>query len=332
LTPAGRAAVADELARCPRARVTRVLRALRVPASVWYHRPVAERKSPGPKRKPIPEEVRERIKQLARLYPWWGYQRIAVIARREGLRIGNKRVYQIFKEENLLQRPRVRAAEVYQTARLFELLPSRVNDLWQADVTFVHVPGHGWWYAVTVIDYYSRFLLACHFTPSYRAADVTAALDLAREEAERHHGPLVKSPFLVTDNGPSFLAKRFRRHIDGDYAHVRINYRTPTQLGLLERFHQTLKSEEVYWHLYQNPAEARERLAAFRERYNTIRPHWALRPEEGGDPLTPHDVYVSGSVTTLPAWQTWAKAARAKLDAMIAGAHTPQSATTPLAA
>jgi len=51
-----------------------------------------------------------------------------------------------------------------------------------------------------------------------------AALDAARTEAERLHGPLAKSPFLVTDNGSSFLARAFRRHIDGDYAHVRIGY------------------------------------------------------------------------------------------------------------
>ena len=175
-------------------------------------------------------------------------------------------------------------------------------------------------------------LAPCHFTPSYRAADVALALDCAREEAELHHGPLAKTPFLVTDNGSSFLAKRFQRHIDGHYAHVRINYRTPTQLGLLERFHQTLKTEEIYWHLYQSPAEARERLEAFRKRYNTIRPHWALQPEGGGDPLTPHDVYVHGRATTLPAWQTWARAARAKLDAMIADAHPPQPTTIALQA
>ena len=96
MTPAGRAAVEGELARHPEARVTRVLRALRVPTSVWYYRPLEERQKPGPKPKPIPERFRERIKELAGRYPWWGFKRIAVIARREGLRIGNKRVYRIF--------------------------------------------------------------------------------------------------------------------------------------------------------------------------------------------------------------------------------------------
>ena len=196
-------------------------------------------------------------KELAGWYHWLGYKRIAVIARREGLSIGNKRVYQVLKEDVLLQRPWVRAAAVHRAARLFELLPIGPNQLSQSDVTDVHVPGHGWWYAVTVIDDYSRYLLACLCTPSYRAADVTAALDVARQEAERHHGPLVKTPFLVTDNGPWFLTKRFQQHIHGAYAHARINYRTPTQLGLLERFHQTMKTEEVYRHLNQNPAEAR---------------------------------------------------------------------------
>jgi putative transposase len=86
-------------------------------------------------------------------------------------------------------------------------------------VTYLHIPGHGWWYAVTVIDYYSRYLLACHFTAS---GDVAAALDEARAEAERWHGPLVKTPFLVTDNGPSFIARRFQGHIKGRFAHVRI--------------------------------------------------------------------------------------------------------------
>ena len=127
----------------------------------------------------------------------------------------------------------------------------------------------------------------------------------------------------MTDNGPSFLARTFRAYIAEQYAHVRIQYRTPTQLGLLERFHQTLKTEEVYWKLYATPGEARQSLEEFRQRYNTIRPHWALTPAEGGDPVPPREVYVQGRAVQLPKWQGWAKAARKKLAEMTAGAHWP---------
>lgn len=152
-------------------------------------------------------------------------------------------------------------------------------------------------------DYYARYLLACHFTPSYRATELNASLDAARAEAERMHGPLGKSPFLVTHNGSSFLTRAFRRHIDGGYAHVRIGYRTPTQIRLLERFHQTLKTEEVYGKLYASPGGARESLEVFRRRFSEARPHWALVPPEGGDPITPADVYVHAQAIGLPRWQ-----------------------------
>lgn len=307
----------------PQPRLNRVLKALGVGRTAWYERQKGEPKKPGRKPKPVPEELAEAIRALAREFPWWGYKRIAVVARRRGLSVSNKQVYKVMKAAGLLQKRRVRKAELYQAARLFELLPSAPNELWQADVTYLHIPGHGWWYAVTVIDYYSRYLLACHFTPSYRADDVNVALDVARAEAERLHGPLAKPPFLVTDNGPSFLARAFRRHIDGDYAHVRIAYRTPSQLGLLERFHQTLKTEEVYWKLYASPGEARESLEVFRRRYNEVRPHWALIPSDGGDPVTPADVYVHGQAVQLPKWQGWAKAAREKLSKMTENAHFP---------
>jgi putative transposase len=96
---------------------------------------------------------------------------------------------------------------------------------------------------------------------------VIHGLKLAREEAQRIHGPLTKLPFLVTDNGSSFIARRFGAYVKERFLHVRIQYRTPQQLGLLERFHKTLKEEEVYWRLYDSPQHARKCLAEFRERY-----------------------------------------------------------------
>ena len=302
----------------PAPRCTEVLRHVGIATSSWYRPESAERRRPGPASRPIPQELVDAVLTMATDNPWYGYKRIAVMCRRAGhRRVKNRVAYLVMRQHHLLHRKRSRAAEVYQAARLFELLPRQPNDLWQMDVTYIHIPGHGWWYAVTVIDYYSRYLLACYLTDSYSALEVAQGLKLARAEAERVHGPLSKRPFLVTDNGPSFVARRFRDFVHEPYSHVRIRYRTPQQLGLLERFHETLKVEEVHWRLYEDPEHARRCLAEFRARYNTSRPHWALVPEGGGDPLVPAEVYVGGRAIAIPRWQDWARAARAKLDALL---------------
>jgi putative transposase len=303
------------------ARLTQVLRALGIPASSWYRQPVPDdqRRRPGPPPKVVEPRIVDVVVKMATENPWYGYQRIAVMCRRLPEAVTDEDAYRVMRAQGLLQkRRRVREPELYQALKLYELLPRRPNDLWQMDVTYVYIPGFGWWYAITVIDYYSRYLLACHLTNSYGAVEAIHALGLARKEAERLHGPLAKAPFLVTDNGSSFIAKRFWTYIQNRYSHVRIQYRTPTQLGLLERFHKTLKLEEVYWRLYDSPSHARECLAEFRQRYNERRPHWALVPESGGDPLVPVEVYTEGMTIRIPKWQAWAKGAKEKLDQMLA--------------
>ena len=309
--------VRQQVARRPPARLKQVVTAVGWPSSSFFRVPKAVRKRSGPQPRPLDPERALAVRQVALDYPWWGYKRIAVVCRRSGLAVSNRFVYLVLKTAGLLQRRRPRSAELYQAARLFELLPSEVNELWQADVTYLHIPGFGWWYAVTVIDYFSRYLLALHLSPSNDAGALMVAVDQAIAEATRLHGPLQRVPILVTDNGSNFLARRFRAHIDGVLCQVRTRYRTPQQLGLLERFHQTLKQEEIYWEIYRSPAEARDRLAAFRRRYNEVRPHWALRPGEGRDPVTPADVYCRGVKVQIPKWQQWAREARAKLDAML---------------
>ena len=142
--------------------------------------------------------------------------------------------------------------------KLDELWPQGPNGLGQMDVTYVHIPGYGWGYAITVIDDDSRSLLACPWTNTYWAWEATQVLDRARREAERIGGPLETMPFLVTDHGPTFMAQRFYPHIQDRYSHVRIPSRTPTPLDLLERFHRTLKAEEIDGRLYENPTHGRQ--------------------------------------------------------------------------
>ena len=80
-----------------------------------------------------------------------------------------------------------------------------------------------------------------------------------------------------------------------------------------------MKEEEIYWRLYENPIHAGECLEEFRQRYNNQRPHWALIPEEGGDPVTPQDVYVHGLAVQIPRWQQWARDAKERLDRSLKG-------------
>jgi transposase InsO family protein len=300
-------------------RVTGVLDALGIARSSWYRKPVPteRRRRPGPAPRPIPDEVVRWVRWMATANPWYGYKRIAVMCRRAGQDVTNRQAYQVMKAFDLLHKPICRVAELHQAAKLFELLPNGPDELWQMDVTYVHIPAFGWRYAITVMDYYSRYLLAAYLTDSYSAGEAIRALSIARGEAERLRGPLSKRPFLVTDNGPSFVARRFGRYLSGVFSHVRIRYRTPAQLGLLERFHRTLKEEELYWRMYDSPAHCRTCLVEFRDRYNRVRPHWALVPEGGGDPATPQDVYVGGVRTRIPRWQPWAREAKAKLDEMM---------------
>jgi transposase InsO family protein len=93
--------------------------------------------------------IRQAIIEMATANPWYGYKRIAVMCRRSGHAVRDRQAYAVMRAENLLQQARPREPELYQAARLFELLPQKPNDLWQMDVTYIHIPGHGWHYAVS---------------------------------------------------------------------------------------------------------------------------------------------------------------------------------------
>ena len=180
----------------PPPRRTSVLRLVGMAPSSWY-RPAREgqRKRPGPAPRPIADEVVQAVVTMATANPWYGYKRIAVMCRRAGQTVKDREAYAVMRDQKLLHRPRPRDAELHQAAKLFELLPQKPNDLWQMDVTYIHIPGCGWWYAVTVIDYYSRYLLACHLTASYSAVETAHALKLRgpRQSAFMARWPSVRS-------------------------------------------------------------------------------------------------------------------------------------------
>src|SRR5262249_57555337 len=138
LTAETRAAIDEEMAAIKsslRLRRTEVLRLVGINLSSWYRRSQdqEQRKRPGPGARAISEEMVQAVVKMATDNPWYGYKCIAVMCRRAGCAVKNREAYLVMRDHRLLQRPKVRAAEVYQAARLFELLPHKPNDLWHID-------------------------------------------------------------------------------------------------------------------------------------------------------------------------------------------------------
>lgn len=124
--------------RGKRARLRGVLLALGIAVSSWYYKP---RTSDGERRvrqpTPTPPEVVAAVVKMATDNPWYGYKRIAVMCRRKKVAVTDRQAYRVMRAHGLLQkRKRSRRAELHQTAKLYELLPSGPNGLWQMDVTY----------------------------------------------------------------------------------------------------------------------------------------------------------------------------------------------------
>ena len=180
--------IKQEQSEFPGARLKPILKWVGIAPSTWYanEEPPLPPKRRGPARRELDPDMRREVVAFATRFPWWGYKRLAVVMRRADITVSTRFVQRVFRAEGLFQTRKATQAELHQARKLFELLPTRPNALWQTDVTYIHIPGEGWWYAVTVIDYYSRYLLAVHFTPSYAALDINEGIDKAYPSDRAH--------------------------------------------------------------------------------------------------------------------------------------------------
>ena len=158
------------------------------------------------------------------------------------------------------------------------------NQLWQSDFTYLKVTGWGWYYLSTVLDDFSRFVVAWKLCATMRAGDVTETLDLALAASGLDQVTVVHRPRLPTDNGSSTIAGDLAEWLkDRGMTHVRGAPRHPQTQGKIERWHQTLKNRILLENHYL-PGALEGQIGAFIERYNHARAH------EGLGNLTPADL------------------------------------------
>ena len=117
------------------------------------------------------------------------------------------------------------------------------NQLWQTDFTYLKVIGWGWFYLSTILDDFSRYIIAWKLCTTMKVGDVTETLDLALQASGLDHVHVVHRPRLLSDNGPSYISANLAEWLDNrNMGHVRGAPCHPQTQGKIERWHQTLKN------------------------------------------------------------------------------------------
>ena len=272
----------------------RTLRELGVPRSTFYawYRRYAEGGEAGLQARGsacrrhwnrIPEKVRQQVVETALAHTELSPRELACqMTDREGYFLSESSVYRILKAYDLITSP---VYVVMSASDRFQHPTRRPNELWQTDFTYLRVVGWGWYYLSTVLDDYSRKILAWKLSPTMGSADVTETLDLARAVTGVDRVRVELRPRLLSDNGPCYVSGELRSYLaEQGMRHTRAAPYHPMTQGKIERYHRSMKNVVKLEHYY-TPWELERAVARFVEHYNHCRYHESL-----GN-VTPEDMY-----------------------------------------
>ena len=244
-----------------------------------------ESKARGPKQfwNKIPEEEKRHVVEVALLLPEKSPRELAWhITDTEKTFISESSVYRILKDQDLITSPHY---IVDFAAKSYTNQTTRPNEMWQTDFTYFKIIGWGWYYLGTVLDDFSRKILAWKLYANMGADDVKDLLDRAIAETGVGFVEVRLRPRLLSDNGPCYLAEELRAYLEKNgMKHVRGKPYHPQTQGKIERYHRTMKNV-IKLNNYYFTEELEREIAGFVRYYNHERYHESL------DNLTPADVY-----------------------------------------
>ena len=196
--------------------------------------------------------------------------------------VSESSVYRILKQADLITSP---AYVLMSAANTFKHPTTRVHEMWQTDFTYFRIINWGWYYLSTVLDDYSRYIIAWKLSSTMGASDVTQTLDEAIALTGVDQVPVKHRPRLLSDNGSAYLSNELRDYLGQRHmTHTRGAPYHPQTQGKIERYHRTMKNVVKLQHYYF-PWELEASLRDFVAYYNNERYHEAL------DNVTPADAY-----------------------------------------
>lgn len=272
------------LARVARSQLPRrrVLRDLGVPKSTYYrwlrrqqHQQGLEDR-PGASTPPWnrlrPQEERS-VLEAAREMPELSSRQLAAWTTDNlGFAVSESTVYRILRREGLVKPTEMQL----KASKEYHRKTTGPHQMWATDASYFKVIGWGYYYLVTVMDDYSRFILSWKLQRDMTADSLIEVVQNAVDKTGMTEVPVADRTSLLSDNGSGYVSRGFRDYLRlVGIKHILAAPFHPQTNGKLERYHQTIK-RDVKQVPYEMPSDLEAALAAFVAYYNYRRYHKAL--------------------------------------------------------
>ena len=256
---------------------------LGIPRSTYYRWRHGE-SLPGKRRRPwnrITPGEDDKVLTLAREFPEFSSRQLSTwITDNEAFAISESTVYRILRREGLVKRQETKpmAGKEYHTKT------TRPHQMWATDASYFRVIGWGYYYLITVMDDYSRFILSWKLQKDMTANSLIKVVQEAIDATDITDIPVEDRTKLLSDNGAGYVSRAFRDylHLVG-ISHILSAPFHPQTNGKVERYQESLK-REVNQLPYEFPSLLERAIADFVDYYNHHRYHKALAD------VTPADV------------------------------------------
>lgn len=214
----------------------------------------------------------KRLRRLAAKHPRYGYRRIAVQLKREGVEVNLKRIGRLWRQEGLRvpqrQRKKRRMGEAANSTQ--RRRATSINEVWCYDFVFDQTEDGRRLKWLPVCDEFTRESVALEVSRRMEAKDVIGVL----QEAVQQRGA---PAYIRSDNGPEFIAKAVREWIASrGFETLYIEPGSPWQNAYSESFNSRLRDELLNVESFGSLLEAKILAKEYRRVYNEERPHSSL--------------------------------------------------------
>ena len=219
--------------------------------------------------RPDDSDLRSAMKAIAAERRRFGYRRIHVMLRRQGIVMNQKKLRRLYREERLQVRRRGGRKRALGTRRPM-VLPDAANERWSLDFVSDAFTDGRRFRVLAVVDDYTRECLALVADTSLSGRRVARELDGIIARRGRPHT-------IVSDNGTeltSMAILRWCQETGVEWHYIAPG--KPTQNAFVESFNGSFRDECLNETLFSSLDEARTQIAIWKEDYNHQRPHSAL--------------------------------------------------------